>query len=203
LPRHSCDPRISGAVRDGDDFPALVADLKRTRKFVPDVVIVDYLNLCGAASLRKSSKADLYQTVGTVAAELRGFATEQNVVLWTATQTNRSGFKSAELELEHTSESYAVNSTADVILGLSQDEKIPNARIIKLLKNRNDGISGSRRAVVGVDCARMRLYNFDSATQVKAAITDMPKAKRYLTASKVSARRPKFSTEDENVAEAV
>jgi replicative DNA helicase len=184
-------------------FRTLLADIKRTRKFVPDVVIVDYLNLCGAASLRKSSKADLYQTVGTIAAELRGFATEQNVVLWTATQTNRSGFKSAELELEHTSESYAVNSNADLILGLSQDEKLPNARIIKLLKNRNDEISGSRRAVVAVECGRMKLYNFDPAAQVKSAITDMPKPKRYLTAAKVNARRPKFVIQDENVAEAV
>ncbi len=185
------------------NFRALLADLKRTRTFVPDVVIVDYLNLCGSASLRKSSKADLYQTVGTIAAELRGFATEQNVVLWTATQTNRSGFKSAELELEHTSESYAVNSNADLILGLSQDENIPNARIIKLLKNRNDGISGSKKAVVGVECGRMKLYNFDPATQVKAAITDMPKPNRYFAAAKVNARRPKFAVEDENVAEAV
>jgi replicative DNA helicase len=184
-------------------FRVLLADLKRTRKYVPDVVIVDYLNLCGAASLRKSSKADLYQTVGTIAAELRGFATEQNVVLWTATQTNRSGFKSAELELEHTSESYAVNSNADLILGLSQDEKIPNARIIKLLKNRNDGISGSRKAVVAVDSRRMKMYNFDSAMQVNTAITDMPKPKRYLTQAKVNSRRPKYAIEDENLAEAV
>jgi len=184
-------------------FRTLLADLKRTRTFVPDVVIVDYLNLCGAASLRKSSKADMYQTVGTIAAELRGFATEQNVVLWTATQTNRSGSKSAELELEHTSESYAVNSTADLILGLSQDEKIPNARIIKLLKNRNDGISGSRRTVVGVESGRMKLYNLDPATQVTAAITDMSERKRYLTAAKVSARKPTFAIEDEDMAEAV
>jgi archaellum biogenesis ATPase FlaH len=177
------------------NFRALLADLKRTRTFVPDVVVVDYLNLCGAASLRKSSKADLYQTVGTIAAELRGFATEQNVVLWTATQTNRSGFKSAELELEHTSESYAVNSTADVILGLSRDEKIPNVRAIKLLKNRNDGISGSRRAVIAVDSGRMKLYAFDAATQVKSAITDMPKPKRYLAAAKLNGRRPTFAVE--------
>ena len=184
-------------------FRALLADLKRTRNFVPDVVIVDYLNLCGAASLRKSSKADLYQTVGTIAAELRGFAAEQNVVLWTATQTNRSGFKTAELELEHTSESYAVNSTADVIFGLSQDETIPKARILKLLKNRNDGISGSRRAVVGVDSGRMKVYDFDPAMQVRNAMTDTPKASRYLTAARVSARRPTFAIEDEDVAEAV
>jgi hypothetical protein len=184
-------------------FRALLADLKRTRKFVPDVVIVDYLNLCSPASVRKSSKADLYQTVGTIAAELRGFATEQNVVLWTATQTNRSGFKSAELELEHTSESYAVNSTADVILGLSQDEKLPNARIIKLLKNRNDGISGSRKTVVGVDSGRMKMYDHDPAAQVKSAMTDMPKVNRYRTAAKVSARKPTFAIENENLAEAV
>jgi hypothetical protein len=170
---------------------------------VPDVVIVDYLNLCGAASLRKSSKADLYQTVGTIAAELRGFATEQNVVLWTATQTNRSGYKAAELELEHMSESYAPSSNADLILGLSQDEKIPNARNIKLLKNRNDGISGSRRTIVGVDSGRMKMYDFDPAPQVKAAITAMPQAKRNLTAAKVYARKPKCFIEDENLGEAV
>jgi replicative DNA helicase len=185
------------------NFRALVADLKRSRNFVPDVVIVDYLNLCGAASLRKSSKADLYQTVGTIAAELRGFATEQNVVLWTATQTNRNGFKSTELELEHTSESYAVNSTADLILGLSQDEKIPEARIIKLLKNRNDGVSGSRRTIVGVDSGRMKLYDFDPTTQVKAAIKDISKPKLYRTADKVSARRPRFAIEEEDLAGSV
>jgi archaellum biogenesis ATPase FlaH len=185
------------------NFRALVADLKRARKFVPDVVIVDYLNLCGAASLRKSSKADLYQTVGTIAAELRGFATEQNVVLWTATQTNRSGYKATELELEHMSESYAPSSNADLILGLRQDEKSPNARIIKLLKNRNEGISGSNKAVVGVDSGRMKLYNFDSATQVNAAIKDMSKVKQDVAAAKVYARRPKYAIEDENLAEAV
>jgi replicative DNA helicase len=184
-------------------FRALLGELKRNRRFVPDVVIVDYLNLCGAASLRKSSKADMYQTVGTIAAELRGFATEQDVVLWTATQTNRSGFKASELELEHTSESYAVNSTADLILGLSGDENLPNARIIKLLKNRNDGMLGSTKAVVGVDRGRMKIYDFDPATQVKAAITDISRSKRTSIAKAVNTRKPKFVIEADNLAEAV
>jgi archaellum biogenesis ATPase FlaH len=193
-------PALSVTVTN---FRVLLGDLKRTKKFVPDIVMVDYLNLCGAASLPKSAKADLYHTVGTIAAELRGFAAEHDVALWTATQTNRSGFKSTELELEHTSESYAVNSNADLILGLSQDEKMPNARIIKLLKNRNDGISGSRKAVVGVDGGRMKMYDFDTSGQVKAAMTDIPTRKGYPATAKVNSRRPRFAIEDENLAEAV
>jgi archaellum biogenesis ATPase FlaH len=184
-------------------FRALIADLKRTKKFVPDVVIVDYLNLCGAASLHKSAKADLYQSVGTVAKELHGFASEQNVVLWTATQTNRSGFKSTELELEHTSESYGVNSTADLILGLSRDENVPDGRIIKWLKNRNDGISGSPKAVVAVDTSRMKIFDFDPAEQVKVAITSMPRTMKASGATRVASRRPKFDIDDQELAAAV
>lgn len=181
---------------------SLLAELKRHKKFVPDVVMVDYLNLCGAASLGKSSKADLYQKVGTIAAELRGLATEQDVVLWTATQTNRGGSKSTELELEHTSESYAVNSTADLILGLSRDENLPNRRIVKVLKNRNDGISGSTKAVVGVDTNRMKIYDFDPAAAVAQKVTDMRKTKQSTAAARVNAKKPRFAIDDEEMAEA-
>jgi replicative DNA helicase len=174
-------------------FRALLKDLKRKQKFVPDVLIVDYLNLCGAASLGKSAKGDLYQTVGTIAAELRGFATEQNVVVWTATQTNRNGYKGAEIELEHTSESYSVNSTADLIFGLSRDEKVPDKMLVKLLKQRNEGIAGSRKTVVMVDSARMKIFELDQAEQVKEAITSMPPKKAHSVAARVAARSPRFA----------
>jgi hypothetical protein len=153
-------------------------------------------------AVRKSAKADLYQMVGTIAAELRGFATEQNVVLWTATQTNRSGFKATELELEHTSESYAVNSTADLVIGLSIDEKMLGTRIVKLLKNRNDGRCGSARAVVGVDANRMKMYDFNQEAPVKAAITDLANRKRSAIADKVNARTPQFLIDEDDVLEA-
>lgn len=182
---------------------SLLADLKRSEDFVPDVVMVDYLNLCRAATLGKSAKADMYQAVGTVAAELHGFATEHDVVVWTATQTNRSGFKSAELSLEHTSESYAINSHADLILGLSCDEKLPGTRIVQRLKNRNDGISGSPKAVVGADSSRMKMYDLNSAEQVKTALAAIPTAKRRAIAAKMKAKTPQFAIDEESMASAV
>ncbi len=127
---------------------------------------------------------------------------EHDLVLWTATQTNRGGSKSVELELEYTGESYAVNSTADLILGLNCDENLPNTRIIKMLKNWNDGLSGSTKAVVGVDTNRLKLYDFSEAAQVTEELIGMHKTKQNTAANRVNARRPKHALDDEEIAEA-
>jgi replicative DNA helicase len=185
-------------------FRSLLQDLKRIQKFVPDVILVDYLNLCSAASLGKSARGDLYQTVGTIAAELRGLATEQNVVIWTATQTNRQGYEATEIDLKHMSESYSVNSTADLIFGLNRDDDLPDMMIVKLLKQRNEGISGSHKAVFSVDSSRMKIFEIDPAEQVKKALTAMPKKNSHTFAAQVNSRKPQCPfDDDDDVSEAV
>ena len=124
--------------------------------------------------------------------------------IWTATQTNRQGYEATEIDLKHMSESYSVNSTADLIFGLNRDDDLPDMMIVKLLKQRNEGISGSHKAVFSVDSSRMKIFEIDPAEQVKKALTAMPKKNSHTFAAQVNSRKPQCPfDDDDDVSEAV
>jgi KaiC/GvpD/RAD55 family RecA-like ATPase len=145
-------------------FRALLNELKLKKEFVPDAICIDYLNICGSSRVKLSS--DLYSYVKSIAEELRGLSVEFNVPIWTATQTNRDGYQNTDVDLTNTSESYGLNSTADLIIAAISTEELEslNQIMFKQLKNRyNDPTP--RRFVVGIDRAFMRLYDVEEEAQ--------------------------------------
>lgn len=146
-------------------FAQYLNELKQREGFVPDVIIVDYLNECLSRTMRYSKNISLYQYVGSIASELRAIATEHNAVLLTATQTNRDGY-AGDPDLKNTSESAQINSGADLIIGVIKDEHFPDKLRLRVLKNR-DGEMKDRVFMVGVNRAKMRLYDIDDPLQAR------------------------------------
>ena len=140
-------------------FRALVDELKLKKEFIPDVIFIDYLNIC--ASSRLKAGTDSYSYVKSIAEELRGFACELEIPIWSATQTNRSGYNNSDVELADTSESYGLPSTCDLMLALISNEELEDAGqiMIKQLKNRYNDPNKHRRFIVGIDKSRMRLFD--------------------------------------------
>jgi len=142
-------------------FRHLLHELKTKRSFVPDVVYVDYLNICCSSRIKLGAAVNSYTFVKAIAEELRGLAVEYNVPLWTATQTTREGFKSSDLGMENVAESFGLPATADFMAALIGGEELErmNQILVKQLKNRYTDAGLCRRFVVGVDRTRMRLYD--------------------------------------------
>jgi len=163
-------------------FAQYLNELKQREGFVPDVIIVDYLNECLSRTMRYSKNVSLYQYVGSIASELRAIATEHNAVLLTATQTNRDGY-AGDPDLKNTSESAQINSGADLIIGVNKDEHFPDKLRFRILKNR-DGEMRDRVFMVGVNRAKMRLYDTDDPLQTKEGIQE----KREAIAKRKSAK---------------
>jgi replicative DNA helicase len=155
-------------------FAQYLNELKQREGFVPDVIVVDYLNECLSRTMRYSKNVGLYQYVGSIASELRAIATEHNAVLFTATQTNRDGY-AGDPDLKNTSESAQINSGADLIIGVNKDEHFPDKLRFRVLKNR-DGEMRDRVFMVGVNRAKMRLYNIDDPLQTKEDIQEKREA---------------------------
>jgi replicative DNA helicase len=143
-------------------FRSLIEELKIKKNFVPDVLIIDYLNIC--ASFRyKPGSVNSYGMVKAITEEIRGLASEYSVPVLTATQVNRSASKSMELEMEDVADSYGLVMTTDLLIGVSQDEEFDkrNQYLFKQVKNRYYPLAKPRRFVVGVDKSKMKLYNID------------------------------------------
>tara|TARA_Y100001970_G_scaffold254977_1_gene331261 strand:- start:447 stop:1826 length:1380 start_codon:yes stop_codon:yes gene_type:complete len=148
-------------------FKALLSDLKLKKDFKPDIIFVDYLNIC--ASVRyKGAIVNSYTYVKAIAEELRGLAVECNVPIVSATQTTRSGFGNSDPDLTDTSESFGLPATADFMFALiSTDELEQQGRImVKQLKNRYNDPTSSRKFMVGIDRSKMRLYDVADSTSV-------------------------------------
>lgn len=145
-------------------FKSFLDDLKRKQNITPDVIIVDYLNLCASRSLRGAKNSNRYQEVGCISNELRALAQETNTVLWTATQTNRNGYKS-DANMENTSESYEVNSGCDLLIGINKDENDEDSLKFQVLKNRNGKLEG-KPSFVPVDKSPMRLYDTEDTEYI-------------------------------------
>ena len=147
-------------------FKALLNELSLKKSFKPDIIFVDYLNIC-ASSRYKGTAVNSYTYVKAIAEELRGLAVEHNVPIVSATQTTRSGYGNSDIDLTDTSESFGLPATADFMFALISSEELENLGqiMIKQLKNRYNDPTMYKRFVVGIDRAKMRLYDVDQSAQ--------------------------------------
>lgn len=152
-------------------FKSLLNDLALKKEFRPDIIFIDYLNIC-ASSRYKGSLVNSYTYVKAIAEELRGLAVECNVPIVSATQTTRSGYGNSDVELTDTSESFGLPATADFMFALISTEELEELGqiMVKQLKNRYNDPTVFKRFVVGIDRAKMKLYNVEDSAQRK--ITD-------------------------------
>lgn len=148
-------------------FKALLNELKLKKNFVPDVIMIDYINLCASSRLKASAASDTYTYVKAVAEEVRGFAKAQNLPIWSATQLNRSGFGSSDPDMTNTSESFGLPATVDLLLVLIATDQLRslNQIMVKQLKNRYRDMELDKRFVVGVDKTKMKLYDVEHSAQ--------------------------------------
>lgn len=148
-------------------FRALLNELKLKKSFMPDVIYIDYLNICASSRVKGSAAANMYGYVKSIAEELRGLAIEFDVPIWSATQTNRDGYQNSDVDLSNTSESFGLPATADLMLALIATEELDelNQIMVKQLKNRYNDPTVNKRFVIGVDRAQMRLYDVEESAQ--------------------------------------
>ncbi len=148
-------------------FRHLLNELSLKKDFKPDIIYVDYLNICASQRLVGSQSVNSYTYVKAIAEELRGLAVEYNVPIWSATQTTRSGFGNSDVGLEDTSESFGLPATADLFLALIQTEELEelNQIMVKQLKNRHGDIAINRRFVIGIDKPKMKWYDAEQSAQ--------------------------------------
>lgn len=146
----------------------LLEELSMKKKFKPDIVIVDYLNICASARLKNTGNVNSYNYIKAIAEELRGLAVEYNVPVFSATQVNRSGFASSDFGLEDTSESFGLPATADFMIAMIGTEELDeqNQVLIKQLKNRYNDAVTNRKFVLGIDRSKMKLYDVKDTQQV-------------------------------------
>ena len=147
-------------------FKSLLSDLALKRSIKPDIIFVDYLNIC-ASQRYKGSIVNSYTYVKAIAEELRGLAVETNVPIVSATQTTRSGYGSSDIDLTDTSESFGLPATADLMFALISTEELEgmNQIMVKQLKNRYHDPTMNKRFCVGIDRAKMRLYDVEESAQ--------------------------------------
>ena len=148
-------------------FKALLNELALKKSFRPDIIFIDYLNICASSRYRAGSNVNSYTTVKAIAEELRGLAVEANVPIISATQTTRSGYGSSDVELTDTSESFGLPATADLMFALISTEELEELGqiLVKQLKNRYNDLNMYKRFVVGIDRAKMRLYDCEQSAQ--------------------------------------
>ena len=148
-------------------FKALLQELKLKKSFVPDIIFVDYLNICASSRYRSAINVNSYSYVKAIAEELRGLAVEASIPICSATQTTRSGFASSDPNLTDTSESFGLPATADLMFALvsTEDMEELDQIMVKQLKNRYNDPTINKRFVVGIDRAKMRLYDCEQSAQ--------------------------------------
>jgi replicative DNA helicase len=155
------------ASAGSNHFRHLLNELKLKRNFKPDMIYIDYLNICMSSRIRMGGSVNSYTLIKAIAEELRGLAVEFNVPIMSATQTNRTGFSSSDLNLEDTSESFGLPATADFMFGLISTEELESLGqlMIKQLKNRWGDTNAHKRFVVGIDRSKMRLFDAEESAQ--------------------------------------
>jgi len=149
------------------NFRYLLNELKLKKNFKPDIIYIDYLNICSSSRIKYTANINSYTYVKAIAEELRGLAVEFNVPIVTATQTTRGGFNNSDVGLEDTSESFGLPATADLMIALISTEELAamNQIMVKQLKNRYNDISLHKRFVIGVDKSKMKLYDVEDIAQ--------------------------------------
>ena len=148
-------------------FKSLINELKLKRSFFPDIIFIDYLNICSSSRFRPGSSANSYTVIKSIAEELRGLAVEQDVPIVSATQTTRGGYDNSDVSLTDTSESFGLPATADLMFAIISTEELEQMGqfMIKQLKNRYADPTRNKRFMIGVDRARMKLYDLDESAQ--------------------------------------
>jgi len=155
------------AVAHSGHFKGLLNELALKKSFRPDIIFIDYLNICASSRYRAGSNVNSYSYIKAIAEELRGLAVEANLPIVSATQTTRSGFASSDVDLTDTSESFGLPATADLMFALISTEELEtlNQIMVKQLKNRYNDPTIYKRFVIGVDRAKMRLYDVEQKAQ--------------------------------------
>jgi replicative DNA helicase len=155
------------ASANANHFRHLLNELQMKKNFQPDIVFIDYLNICSSARIRGGANVNSYTYIKSIAEELRGLAVEFNVPIVSATQTTRSGFTNSDIGLEDTSESFGLPATADFMFAIISTEELEdmNQILIKQLKNRYNDPNVNKRFVVGIDRPKMRLYDVEESAQ--------------------------------------
>ena len=148
-------------------FKALLNELALKKSFKPDIIFIDYLNICASSRYRANANVNSYSYIKAIAEELRGLAVEANLPIVSATQTTRSGYGSSDVDLTDTSESFGLPATADLMFALISTEELEglNQIMVKQLKNRYNDPTIYKRFVVGIDRAKMRLYDCEQSAQ--------------------------------------
>jgi replicative DNA helicase len=160
-------------------FKGLINELALKKSFKPDIIFIDYLNICSSSRFKGGNNINSYTLIKSIAEELRGLAVEFNVPIMSATQTTRSGYGSSDVELTDTSESFGLPATADLMFALISTEELEDLGqiLVKQLKNRYNDPTMYKRFVVGIDRAKMRLYDVEQSAQKD--ILDSGKEEEY------------------------
>ncbi len=160
----------TGAAHSGH-FRSLLNELKLKKQFKPDIIFIDYLNICASSRMKGLGGAiNSYSYIKAIAEELRGLAVEFDLPIFSATQTTRSGFSNSDVGLEDTSESFGLPATADLMFALISSEELDRMgqMMVKQLKNRYNDPTQHRRFVIGVDRSKMKLYDIEESQQTLA-----------------------------------
>ena len=178
-------------------FRTLLNELHLKRSFTPDIIFIDYLNICASARIKAGANVNSYTYVKSIAEELRGLAVEYGVPIVSATQTTRSGFTSSDPGLEDTSESFGLPATADLMFALITSEELEalNQIMVKQLKNRYSDPTTHKRFAVGIDKSKMRLYDVEQAAQngiVDAGKVDDKPLNSFGDRERLSGKKNKF-----------
>jgi len=149
------------------NFRHLVSELKIKKNFIPDIIYIDYLNICTSSRIKVGSNINSYTYIKAIAEELRGLAVEFDLPIISATQTTRGGYSNSDVELTDTSESFGLPATADFMFAIINAEGLEelNQLMVKQLKNRYGDLSNDKKFVIGVDRSKMRLYDVEQAAQ--------------------------------------
>lgn len=160
-------------------FRHLLNELRLKKNFTPDIIFVDYLNICASSRVKGAAAANSYTLVKSIAEEIRGLAMEFNVAIVTSSQFNRGAYDSSDVDLSNTSESMGITHTADAIFGLITTEELEEMKqvMVKQLKNRWGDISYYRKFVIGIDRAKMKLFDLEEEAQKRIVTKDRKDAK--------------------------
>ena len=180
------------ATAHSGHFKSLLNELALKKSFRPDIIFIDYLNICASSRYRGNLSVNSYSYIKAIAEELRGLAVETNVPIVSATQTTRSGYGSSDVELTDTSESFGLPATADLMFALISTEELESLGqiMVKQLKNRYNDPTMNKRFVVGIDRAKMRLYDCEQSAQ--ADILDSGQDEEYNYEEKKSGPKKSF-----------
>lgn len=164
------------ATANANHFRFLLDELWLKKKFKPDVIFIDYLNICSSSRLKTGSNVNSYTYVKAIAEELRGIAVEYNVPLFTATQTNRDGYSNSDPDLTNTSESFGLPATADFMFALISTEELEemNQVMVKQLKNRYNDTYTNRKFIVGINRSKMKLFDVEKSSAIVHKKKDEP-----------------------------